>query len=161
MFLDKTFYSYIASLHPGVGITKLSGQPEKLHCTGDNQRISCDGLESHQGGEVIPLVSSYFGNLDKFYTWPGPVSYWVQAASAGAMYVDCGEDLDKLIVWQVYLPILKPSIGKYTLELFILICIHDLQSEFAFTHKTCIYMYTHKTFVRRANTGPVASLGRT
>lgn len=30
-------------------------------------------------------------------------------AVAGAMYVDCGQDLDR--VWQVYEPILKPSIG--------------------------------------------------
>lgn len=30
-------------------------------------------------------------------------------AVAGAMYVDCGRDLDR--VWQVYQPILKPSIG--------------------------------------------------
>ena len=30
-------------------------------------------------------------------------------AVAGAMYVDCGQDLDR--VWQVYQPILKPSIG--------------------------------------------------
>ena len=30
-------------------------------------------------------------------------------AVAGAVYVDCGQDLDR--VWQVYLPILKPSIG--------------------------------------------------
>ena len=30
-------------------------------------------------------------------------------AVAGAVYVDCDQDLDK--VWQVYLPILKPSIG--------------------------------------------------
>ena len=32
-------------------------------------------------------------------------------------------------------------------------------SEFAFTHKACIYK--HKTFVGLANTGPVASLGET
>lgn len=32
-------------------------------------------------------------------------------AVAGAMYIDSGQDLDR--VWQVYLPILKPSIGKY------------------------------------------------
>ena len=30
-------------------------------------------------------------------------------AVAGAIYVDCAQDLDR--VWQVYLPILKPSIG--------------------------------------------------
>ena len=32
-------------------------------------------------------------------------------------------------------------------------------SEFAFTHKSCVY--TQKTFVGHANTGPVASLGQT
>ena len=31
--------------------------------------------------------------------------------------------------------------------------------QFAFTHKSCVYI--HKTFVARANTEPVASLGRT
>ena len=46
-------------------------------------------------------------------------------AVAGAMYVDCGEDLDR--VWEVYLPILKPSIGKYTSKLSLLICVPDLQ----------------------------------
>ena len=30
-------------------------------------------------------------------------------AVAGAIYVDCAQDLDR--VWQVYLPILQPSIG--------------------------------------------------
>ena len=32
-------------------------------------------------------------------------------AVAGALYVDCGQDLD--MVWQVYQPILKPSIGEF------------------------------------------------
>ena len=31
-------------------------------------------------------------------------------AVAGALYVDCEQNLNK--VWQVYLPILKPSIGE-------------------------------------------------
>ncbi|KAL9952675.1 hypothetical protein ACROYT_G039966 [Oculina patagonica] len=33
-------------------------------------------------------------------------------AVAGTLYVDCGQDLDR--VWQVYLPILKPSIDYYS-----------------------------------------------
>ena len=33
-------------------------------------------------------------------------------AVAGALYVDCGEDVAK--VWEIYLPILKPSIGELT-----------------------------------------------
>lgn len=33
-------------------------------------------------------------------------------AVAGAVYVDCGEDVAK--VWEIYLPILKPSIGEFT-----------------------------------------------
>lgn len=32
-------------------------------------------------------------------------------AVAGAIYLDCGADLER--VWEIYLPILKPSIGEY------------------------------------------------
>lgn len=35
-------------------------------------------------------------------------------AVAGALYVDCGEDVAK--VWEIYLPILKPSIGELTIK---------------------------------------------
>lgn len=43
-------------------------------------------------------------------------------AVAGALYVDCEQNLSK--VWQVYLPILKPSIGKGTLKFSFLILLH-------------------------------------
>ena len=36
-------------------------------------------------------------------------------AVAGALYVDCGQDINT--VWRVYLPILKPSIGEFTPKL--------------------------------------------
>jgi len=45
-------------------------------------------------------------------------------AVAGAMYVDCGQDLDR--VWQVYLPILKPTIGELTSKFSLLILTHLL-----------------------------------
>lgn len=32
-------------------------------------------------------------------------------AVAGAIYLDCGADLER--VWEIYSPILKPSIGEY------------------------------------------------
>ena len=43
-------------------------------------------------------------------------------AVAGALYVDCEQNLNKF--WQVYLPILKPSIGKWTLKFSLLILLH-------------------------------------
>ena len=43
-------------------------------------------------------------------------------AVAGALYVDCEQNLNTF--WQVYLPILKPSIGKWTLKFSLLILLH-------------------------------------
>ena len=43
-------------------------------------------------------------------------------AVAGALYVDCGQNLNK--VWQVYLPILKPTIGELTFKFSLLVLPH-------------------------------------
>ena len=43
-------------------------------------------------------------------------------AVAGAVYVDCGQDLDR--VWQIYRPILKPTIGRFDALVHEIDCVH-------------------------------------